>query len=334
MPRGARIDAAGALHHIICRGIERRKIFRDDGDREEFIGRLGRVLNQTQSGCYAWALIPNHLHLLLRTGNAPIKTVMQRLLSGYAGAFNRRHRRIGQIFHNRYKSILCQQEPYLSELVRYIHLNPLRARLVESLDQLDSYPYGGHSALMGKCPNDWQDVDTILSLFGKRLSRARSGYRSFVEKAVAVGRRPELTGGGLIRSLGGWGALKRLGKGKVHLKGDERILGDSDFVEAVLEAQNEKLNRGYRLEAEGFDIEKVITRAAEISGLPPEQIRAAGKQPRRVQARNLACYWAVRELGMTTVAVSKVLGICATAVTKAVYRGELFAKSQEISLEE
>jgi REP-associated tyrosine transposase len=291
------------------------------------------VLKETQSVCYAWALIPNHFHLLLRTGSMPIKTVMQRLLSGYAGAFNRRHRRIGQIFHNRYKSILCQQEPYLLELVRYIHLNPLRVRLVESLDQLDCYPYGGHSALMGKCPNDWQDVDMILRLFGRRLSSARGAYRSFVEKAVAVGRRPELTGGGLVRSVGGWGALKSLGKGKAHLKGDERILGDSDFVEAVLEAQSEKLERRYRLEAEGFDIEKVIKRAAEISGLTAEQIRTAGKEPRRVQARSLACYWAVRELGMTTVAVSKVLGICPTAVTKAVSRGELFAKSREIGLE-
>jgi REP element-mobilizing transposase RayT len=333
MPRRARIDAAGALHHIICRGIERRKIFRDDADREEFLERLGRVLKEAQSVCYAWALIPNHFHLLLRTGSTPIKTVMQRLLSGYAGAFNRRHRRIGQIFHNRYKSILCQQEPYLLELVGYIHLNPLRSRLVEDLDQLDSYPYSGHSALMGRCPNDWQDVDTILRHFGSRQSSARNGYRWFVEKALAMGRRSELTGGGLIRSLGGWGVLKRLGKGRVHLKGDERILGDSDFVEAVLDAQNEKLERRYRLEAKGFDIEKALKRAAEISGLTPEQIRTGGKEPWRVQARSLACYWAVRELGMTTVAVSKALGIGPTAVTKAVSRGEVFAKSREIRLE-
>ena len=334
MPRRARIDAAGALQHIICRGIERRKIFRDDADRQAFLGRLRRVLKETQSVCYAWALIPNHFHLLLRTGRMPIKTLMQRLLTGYAGDFNRRHRRIGQIFHNRYKSILCQQEPYLLELVSYIHLNPLRARLVESLDQLGSYPYGGHSALMGKCPNAWQDVDTMLSLFGRRTSSARSAYRSFVEKGIAAGKRPELTGGGLIRSVGGWGALKLLGKSKVHLKGDERILGDSDFVAAVLEAQNEKLERRYRLESGGVDIEKAIKRAADISGLTAAQIRTPGKEPWRVQARSLVCYWAVRELGMTTVAVSKVLGICQTAVTKAVARGEWLAKSQKIGLDE
>jgi hypothetical protein len=136
-------------------------------------------------------------------------------------------------------------------------LNPLRARLVETLDQLSSYPYGGHSALMEKCPNDWQGVDEILSLFGRRLLSARSAYRSFVEQRVATGRRPELTGGGMIRSASGWAVLKSIGKGKVHLKGDERILSDSNSVEAVLEAQGEKLARRYRLETGCFDIEKV-----------------------------------------------------------------------------
>lgn len=333
MPRRARIDASGALHHIICRGIERRKIFRDDADRDEFIRRLGTVLKETRCFCYAWALIPNHVHLLLRTGSTPIATVMQRLLSGYAGAYNRRHRRIGQIFHNRYKSILCQEDLYLLELVRYIHLNPLRARLVDTLDQLDSYAYGGHSALMGKCPNDWQDVDRILSLFGRRLSKSRKTYHAFVEKGIVLGRRPELTGGGLIRSTGGWGAVKSLRKLKEHLKGDERILGDSGFVEAVLEAQNESLERRYRLQANGFDIEKVIQRTAEIIGLDAGQIRTPCKEPLRVQGRSLACYWAVRELGMTTVAVSKELGICQTAVTKAVARGKLFAERRGLSLQ-
>ena len=198
MPRKARIDAPGALHHIICRGIERRKILPDDTDRDEFIRRLAAVVKETQTFCYAWALIPNHFHLLLRTGATPITTVMQRLLSGYAGAFNRRHRRIGHLFHNRYKSILCQEDAYLLELTRYIHLNPLRAGIVKTLDELDSYPFTGHSALMGRHSNDWQETDKILGMFGGRASSARKAYRSFVEAGIADGRKPELTGGGLI----------------------------------------------------------------------------------------------------------------------------------------
>jgi REP element-mobilizing transposase RayT len=103
MPRKARIDAPGALHHIICRGIERRKIFDDDADRENFLDRLGIILKETSTPCYDWALIPNHVHLLLRTGKVPISTVMRRLLTGYSVSFNRRHRRHGHLFQNRFK---------------------------------------------------------------------------------------------------------------------------------------------------------------------------------------------------------------------------------------
>ena len=160
MPRKARIDAPGALHHIICRGIVRRKIFNDDADRDNLLQRLGIILKETSTPCYGWALIPNHFHLLLRTGKVPISTVMRRLLTGYAVSFNRRHRRYGHLFQNRFKSILCQEDLYLKELVGYIHLNPLRAKLVAELKDLSKYPYGGHSAIMGKQKRDFQDVDT------------------------------------------------------------------------------------------------------------------------------------------------------------------------------
>ena len=98
MPRKARIDAPGALHHIICRGIERTMIFCDDGDRDSFVKRLGHVISESQTPCYAWALIPNHFHLLLKTGNVPITTLMRKLLTGHAVTFNRRHQRVGHLF--------------------------------------------------------------------------------------------------------------------------------------------------------------------------------------------------------------------------------------------
>ncbi len=164
MFRRARIDAPGALHHFICRGIERRKIFWEDSDRDDFLKRLQTILGDTETPCYAWALMPNHFHLLLRTGNTPIARVMRQLLSGYAGRFNRWHGRAGHLFQNRYKSILCQEEPYLLELVRYIHLNPLRAQQVATLKQLDRYRYSGHSALMGHRPNEWHAIDSALRL--------------------------------------------------------------------------------------------------------------------------------------------------------------------------
>jgi len=126
MPRKARIDAAGALHHIIVRGIERRKIFWDDEDRDSFVKRLGQVLTETYTDCFAWALIPNHIHLLLRTGLSPISVVMSRLLTGYAVQFNRRHRRHGHLFQNRFKSILCQvADPPLEERSLFNGVGPL-----------------------------------------------------------------------------------------------------------------------------------------------------------------------------------------------------------------
>ena len=167
MPRKARIDAPGALHHIIVRGIERKAIFKDRFDRTNFVKRLGTILSETDTPCYAWVLMLNHVHMLLKTGLTPIATVMRRLLTGYAQQFNRRHNRHGHLLQNRYKSILCQEDVYLMELVRYIHLNPLRAQVVNDLKSLSQYEWCGHSALMGQIQYEWQDTDYVLRLFGE-----------------------------------------------------------------------------------------------------------------------------------------------------------------------
>ena len=141
MPRQARLDAPGVLQHVMARGIERRKIFWDDKDCSSFLERLAVILEETQTQCYAWALIPNHFHILLRIGITPLSKVMRRLMTGYAVTFNRWHRRAGHLFQNRYKSVVCEEDPYLLELIRYIHLNPLRAGLVKDLNELNRYPY-------------------------------------------------------------------------------------------------------------------------------------------------------------------------------------------------
>src|SRR4030043_252548 len=214
MPRQSRIDTAGALHHIMVRGIEGCKIFRNDKDRDNFLERFGAILSETKTSCYAWVLIPNHFHLLLRTGPVQISTVMRRLLTGYALWSNRRHRRYGHVFQNRFKSILCQEDSYLLELVRYIHLNPIRAGIVRDLNELDAYPYSGHSVVMGKVKHGWQNTQEGLGMFGGSPGAARRSYRNFVKKGVAEGKRHDLTGGGLLRSAGGWEGVKALREGK------------------------------------------------------------------------------------------------------------------------
>ena len=128
MPRQARLDAEGTLHHVIARGIERCTIFRDTGDREQFVNRLGELIEKTETTIYAWTLLPNHFHLLLRSAPEGLSGCMRRLMTGYAVTFNRRHRHSGHLFQNRFTSIVCEEEPYFLELVRYIHPSPLCPR--------------------------------------------------------------------------------------------------------------------------------------------------------------------------------------------------------------
>ncbi len=141
--------------------------------------------------------------------------------------------------------------------MRYLHLNPLRANLVEDLKQLDTSPYAGHSVMMGKRKNVWQDTGYVLQWFNKRKTLARRRYRDFVKEGIAAGKRPDLVGGGLVRSAGGWSAVKALRKAKVHLKGDERILGDSDFVLQVLKTANEALEQNIFLKRRVWMLKKL-----------------------------------------------------------------------------
>lgn len=332
MPRKSRIDAAGALHHIMVRGIERRKVFRDDTDRDQFLERLGRVLIETKTTCFAWALIPNHFHLLLRTGPVPISIVMRRLLTGYALWFNRTHRRQGHMFQNRFKSILCQEDIYLLELVRYIHLNPIRAGIVRDMGELSRYPYSGHSVLMGNVKKEWQDTDDILVMFGEKTGQARRSYKEFVGNGIGLGRRKDLTGGGLIRSVGGWEAVKAMKKEKVFQRSDERILGDGDFVALVFSAAEEEMKKGYALKARGFDLAKTALRVSEVLGLRAEAVWAKGRFRQTVEARSLFCYWAVRELGVPMSLLGRKLGISIPSVSESVIRGQVIADSKGLSL--
>ena len=202
MPRLARLDITGLLQHVIVRGIERRDIFNDDHDRQLFVDRLFSLLSETGVRCYAWALLSNHFHLLLMPTSTSLSYFMRRLLTGYAVSFNRRNKRSGHLFQNRYKSIVCEEEPYLLELVRYIHLNPLRAGMVTSLEELDLYPWSGHAVLIGKRQFDAQETGSILERFGKNTTTARRNYCQFVSDGIKTGRRDDLVGGGLKRSQG------------------------------------------------------------------------------------------------------------------------------------
>jgi hypothetical protein len=275
----------------------------------------------------------NHAHFLFRSGPSGLSGLMRRLLTGYAVKFNRRHRRHGQLFQNRYKSILCQEDVYLKELVRYIHLNPLRAGMVESTEKLKFYKYCGHGVLLGGQKGDWQDTRYVLKHFGKSLRTARRRYLDYIRAGKAQGRRDDLTGGGLIRSLGGWSEVKRMRKQKIErLKGDERILGDPEFVQQIIEQANERLNRRYALEVQGWSHERVAQKVATLFGIPAEEIYRKGRQRVRMEARSVFCYWCSSELGLALTDIAQILDMTPAGVGYAAQRGEGIAQKKALRL--
>lgn len=184
MPRGPRLDEPGVLHHVMARGIDREPIFRDDCDCDDLIARIAQQVASDALTIFAWALVVNHFHLLVRTSSRPLGRAMGSVLTGYAGRFNRRHGRTGHLFQNRFRSIVCETDPYFLELVRYIHLNPLRAGIVRTLEELDTHPYTGHSALMGFWPRSWQAAGEVFRQLGGEEEEALRRYRAFVAAEI------------------------------------------------------------------------------------------------------------------------------------------------------
>ncbi|MBI5417388.1 transposase, partial [Candidatus Poribacteria bacterium] len=149
MPRQARIDYPGILHHVIGRGIERSSIFKEEKDKKEFLRRVKLNLDKSSMQCYAWCVMNNHFHLLLVTGETKLSEFMRRVLTGYAVYYNKVHKRTGHLFENRYKSIICDTDEYLLPLIRYIHLNPIKVRAIQ-IEELSKYKWTGHSEIIGK----------------------------------------------------------------------------------------------------------------------------------------------------------------------------------------
>jgi len=178
---------------------------------------------------------------------------------------------------------------------------------------------------MGKAHNTWQDIAWVLKLSDDRQWVARRRYRVCVEKGISQGRRGDLTGGGLMRSSGGWAAVKAMRKAKLFEKSDERVLGDGDFVEDVLSAAQEQMEKSYALVANGYDLDKIASKVSDLMQLNSFEIWAPGKERKRVEARSLLCYWAVRDLGINMAELSRHLKLSLSGVSLSVKRGEKIA---------
>ncbi len=175
-------------------------------------------------------------------------------------------------------------------------------------------------------------LSDIFGLFAAKRLQARERYRSFVQKGIPQGRRKDLTGGGLLRSAGGWLNVKALREAKIFYKSDERILGDSDFVDSVLAVADEKMERKYALQAAGLDLDVLAEIVAGITSVKPSRIFSPGKNRSRVRARSLLCFWATRELGITLAELSRRTRISQSSISMSVHRGEQIVEREGYSL--
>jgi len=322
MPRQARLDVPGALHHIMVRGINKTVLFEDKRDKARFLERLGENVTEGKCSIYAWVLMDNHAHLLFKSGQDGISAFMRKLLTWYAQYFNRRHKRTGHLFENRYKSILCDEENYLIALVRYIHLNPIRAQIVKTIEELDRYSWSGHGTIIGTTKYPWMDVDSVLSQFSDGKRKAISQYRRFIMEGLGTERQPELTGGGLIRSQGGWSRVLALRRAGQKEESDERILGSGDFVHAIIRETEERQLRQTRLRRSRKGIGGIIREECGKHGVNEEELVQGSRRRKVSETRAVIACRCKQELGISGAEIARHLGVNTTSINRAVEKAD------------
>ena len=334
MPRGPRIDAPGLLHHVRARGVEKRKVFLTDEDREDFLLRLSRVGEEHGAIVYAWCLMGNHFHLSIRTGRKPLAKTMTGILTGYAMGFNKRHGRAGHLFQNRYQSTVVEEERYFLALVRYIHRNPVRARIVQSFEELNSYPWTGHAVLMGQRKYHFQDTDTVLEYFGKRAGPARRSLVEFMSSAEAKTQEQRLKGGGLLRSIGGLGKLREY-RAEKKWAYDDRILGDGAIVESVLsEVETYQSHQLDDLSKRQACFEAILVRLCQQYEITRAELLGGSKRRVVSEVRQLLSYAGIRQLGIPAADIGRALNVSGQSVLQGATRAEAVWESLDWIMEE
>lgn len=292
---------------MIARGNERGTIFREESDYLEFLSRLNRYLTETGQKCLAWACIPNHFHMLILRGKRPLSDLMRRQMTAYVGYFNRKYKRTGHLFQDRYKAILCQEEEYLLEAAAYIHLNPLRAGLVKRYEDLERYKWCGHSEVIKGAKVCIIDREYLLKHFGERTGAAVSKYIAFIEERVNKYKAGEYSGGGLLKSAGGLTGLMGRSAGEKELY-DDRILGDGAFVEAALKNMEDG-------EMAHAGREEILKEAQRISGGKPGLIFNGGRSRAAVKIRAVYCFLSREKGGLNGTDLMRELGLSSGAIS-------------------
>jgi REP element-mobilizing transposase RayT len=240
MARPLRIEFPGAFYHVIVRGNQRQDIFFDDQDRQEYLKRVKRYKDELSFMLYAYVLMVNHVHLLIETPSATISKIMQRINLTYTQYFNKKYGKVGHLFQGRYKSFLCDRDEYLLSLVRYIHLNPVRANLVKEPQR---YRWSSHwDFLAGK--DDLVDTKRVLRLFSEKVSQAKRQYDDFINEALGEGKKESL-----------------------YQAQGQQILGDDEFVKEV-EKKIVRLDRPIRKPS----LPEIMKAVKEITGIAAPEL--------------------------------------------------------------
>jgi putative transposase len=253
MARPHRIEFPGALYHVLVRGNQKRDIFLDEQDRRAYLQRVQRYKEDTGFILYAYVLMPNHVHLLVETPRAPLSKVMQGINLTYTQYFNRKYDKVGHVFQGRYKAFLCDRDEYLLSLVRYIHLNPVRANLVKEPRQ---YKWSSHNEYL-RGPKGIVDAGKVLKLFSDKPTRARARYEGFVNEAIGEGRNESF-----------------------YKPIEQQILGDEKFVEEV----ERRLGRGDRILRKP-SLNEILRALEEVTGVDVDEIGSRGRGKEIVLAR-------------------------------------------------
>ncbi len=216
MARKPRLHLPGGLYHVMLRGNGGQDIFFDDEDRYHLYLLIQQGVERYSHRIHGFCCMPNHLHLAIQVAEDPLSAIMQNLSFRYTRWFNKKQVRTGHLFQGRYKAILVDADNYLLELVRYIHLNPVRAGIVK---KPQDYAWSGHRAYLGIETLPWLDTDWVLRQFAKRLKTCRQRYEAFVQAGTKEGYRREFHQGGE----------------------DSRVLADNRFLERHLGKQVQTL---------------------------------------------------------------------------------------------
>ena len=258
MARKPRIEFPGAFYHVIARGNNRQKIFACEEDYKYFLFFLKRTKERFKFTVYSYALMPNHFHLLIETGEVPLSKIMQSLQLNYTQYFNRRYKKSGHLFQGRYKAILCQKESYLLELIRYIALNPIRAKLAKSLV---AWPWSSYAEIVAQRKPEIISAGDVLGLFGIQRGATVSAFQRFVNDGLSEGHKQEY----------------------YRLK-DQRILGENEFAEDII--KNTVTDFEYRR----ISIDETVDIVAKHMGVGREVILSTTNERRGAEGKALVSY--------------------------------------------